>query len=94
MQHQSDGARIFGTVKYTTTSVAERSSGGIFSWLTGGNSSQVPLDFPLPGLALPPPLPDFVELGKTKVTTLPNGAKIASETTPVCFKLIIPVIST
>ncbi|KAG6497961.1 mitochondrial-processing peptidase subunit alpha-like isoform X1 [Zingiber officinale] len=82
LKHQSDGARIFGTAKYATTSVAERPSGGTFSWLTGGNSSQVPLDFPLPGLTLPPPLPDFVELGKTKITTLPNGAKIASETTP------------
>ncbi|KAE8710421.1 putative mitochondrial-processing peptidase subunit alpha-1 [Hibiscus syriacus] len=31
-------------------------------------------------VALPSSLPDFVEPGKTKITTLPNGLKIASET--------------
>ncbi|KAI9191919.1 hypothetical protein LWI28_015452 [Acer negundo] len=57
------------------------SSGGIFSWLTGERSkSSPPLDFPLPGVSLPPSLPDYVEPGKTKITTLPNGVKIASET--------------
>ncbi|XP_010244405.1 PREDICTED: mitochondrial-processing peptidase subunit alpha-like [Nelumbo nucifera] len=57
------------------------SSGGFFSWLTGERSSSLPpLDFPLPGVTLPPPLPDYVEPGKTKITTLPNGVKIASET--------------
>ncbi|KAI9192469.1 hypothetical protein LWI28_023279 [Acer negundo] len=57
------------------------SSGGIFSWLTGERSkSSPPLDFPLPGVSLPPSLPDYVESGKTKITTLPNGVKIASET--------------
>ncbi|URE38044.1 mitochondrial-processing peptidase subunit, partial [Musa troglodytarum] len=69
--------------RYASTSVAKRSSGGFFSWLTGEQSSQLPpLDFPLPGVMLPPPLPDHVEPGKTKVTTLPNGVKIASETSP------------
>lgn len=53
------------------------------SWLLGGNSSQLPpLDVPLSGITIPPPLPDFVELSKTKITTLPNGIKIASETSP------------
>ncbi|XP_064979950.1 mitochondrial-processing peptidase subunit alpha-like [Musa acuminata AAA Group] len=69
--------------RYASTSVAKRSSGGFFSWLTGEQSSQLPpLDFPLPGVMLPPPLPDHVEPGKTKITTLPNGVKIASETSP------------
>ncbi|KAL9252995.1 Mitochondrial-processing peptidase subunit alpha-like protein [Drosera capensis] len=56
------------------------SSGGLFSWLTGGKSSSLPpLDFPLEGITLPPSLPDYVEPSKTKISTLPNGVKIASE---------------
>lgn len=54
---------------------------GLFSWLTGEQSSSLPsLDFPLPGVSLPPPLPDYVEPCKTKISTLPNGVRIASET--------------
>ncbi|RWW69845.1 hypothetical protein BHE74_00022525 [Ensete ventricosum] len=85
-QRQSGGARIFDTAaRFATTSIAKRSSGGFFGWLTGGSSSQLPLDFPLPGVSLPPPLPDFVEPARTKITTIPNGLKIASEmsTNPV-----------
>ncbi|XP_065636062.1 mitochondrial-processing peptidase subunit alpha [Quercus suber] len=56
-------------------------SGALFGWLTGGGSKSLPpLDFPLAGVTLPPPLPDYVEPSKTKITTLPNGVKIASET--------------
>lgn len=56
------------------------SSGGLFSWLTGNKSKSLPsLDFPLPGVNLPPTLPDHVEPTKTIVTTLPNGLKVASE---------------
>ncbi|KAF2304015.1 hypothetical protein P3X46_019493 [Hevea brasiliensis] len=56
------------------------SSGGLFSWLTGEKSKSLPsLEFPLPGVELPPTLPDYVEPGKTKITTLSNGVKIASE---------------
>ncbi|XP_042000195.1 mitochondrial-processing peptidase subunit alpha-like [Salvia splendens] len=71
-----------GFARYASTSaVATKSSGGIFSWLTGEKSSSLPpLDFPLEGIVLPPPLPDYVEPGKTKITTLPNGVRIASET--------------
>ncbi|KAI4350765.1 hypothetical protein L6164_005185 [Bauhinia variegata] len=67
----------------SSSSVATQqpSSGGIFGWLTvGRSSSSPPLDFPLSGVTLPPPLPDYVEPGKTKITTLPNGVKVASET--------------
>ncbi|KAF8388889.1 hypothetical protein HHK36_025570 [Tetracentron sinense] len=67
----------------SSSAVATRpsSSGSFFSWLTGERSSSLPpLEFPLPGVTLPPPLPDYVEPGKTKITTLPNGVKIASET--------------
>lgn len=57
------------------------SSGGLFSWFTGESSTKLPpLDFPLKGIEIPPPLPDHVERSKTKITTLPNGVKIASET--------------
>ncbi|PIA64572.1 hypothetical protein AQUCO_00100209v1 [Aquilegia coerulea] len=59
------------------------SSGGFFSWLTGEKSTVLPpLDYPLPGVAVAPTLPDYVEPGKTKITTLPNGIMIASETSP------------
>ncbi|TYI71438.1 hypothetical protein E1A91_D08G294900v1 [Gossypium mustelinum] len=65
----------------STVATTSSSSGGLLSWLTGSQSKSVPsLDFPLPGVALPPSLPDYVEPGKTKITTLPNGLKVASET--------------
>ncbi|XP_020253228.1 mitochondrial-processing peptidase subunit alpha-like isoform X2 [Asparagus officinalis] len=38
-----------------------------------------PLFHPLPGLKLPPNLPDSVERSPTRITTLPNGLRIASE---------------
>ncbi|KAJ6356131.1 hypothetical protein OIU78_004274, partial [Salix suchowensis] len=59
------------------------SSSGFFSWLTGEKSKSVPpLDFPLLGVELPSTLPDYVEPGVTKITTLGNGLRIASETSP------------
>ncbi|KAL0905911.1 hypothetical protein M5K25_024360 [Dendrobium thyrsiflorum] len=84
LEQRARKADIFGSAgRFASTSVAKRSSGGFFSWLTGEKSGQVPpLDFPLPGIRLPPPLPDYVEPGRTKITTLPNGVKIASETSP------------
>ncbi|KAK8568647.1 hypothetical protein V6N13_106548 [Hibiscus sabdariffa] len=67
----------------TTVATTSSSSGGLLSWLTGSQSKSIPpLDFPLPGVVLPPSLPDYVEPGKTKITTLPNGIKVASETSP------------
>ncbi|CAN1219216.1 Mitochondrial-processing peptidase subunit alpha [Linum perenne] len=60
--------------------VLQPSSSGLLSWFTGGASkASVPLEFTFPGVQLPPSLPDLVEPGKTVITTLPNGAKIASE---------------
>ncbi|XP_057505562.1 mitochondrial-processing peptidase subunit alpha-like [Actinidia eriantha] len=65
----------------SAVAVNSSSSGGLFSWLTGERSSSVPpMQVPLQGVTLPPALPDYVEPGKTKITTLPNGVKIASET--------------
>ncbi|PIM99064.1 Mitochondrial processing peptidase, alpha subunit [Handroanthus impetiginosus] len=72
-----------GLARYASTSAVatKSSSGGFFSWLTGEKSSSLPpLEFPLEDVTLPPPLPDYVEPGKTKITTLPNGLRIASET--------------
>ncbi|KAF0927294.1 hypothetical protein E2562_031497 [Oryza meyeriana var. granulata] len=69
---------------FASTSVVKQSSGGLFGCFLGGSSSQLPpLDVPLPGITLPPPLPDFVEPSKTKITTLPNGIKIASVSSPI-----------
>lgn len=69
----------------SSSAVAVRSSSSpsLFSWLTGEKSSSLsPLNLPLAGVSLPPPLPDYVEPSKTKITTLSNGVKIASETSP------------
>jgi hypothetical protein len=52
-------------------------------FLRGSQASFLLSDVPLPGITIPPPLPDFVEPAKTKITTLPNGMKIASETSLV-----------
>jgi hypothetical protein len=72
----------------SSTSVVKQSSGGLFGWLLGAKPTQLPtLDVPLPGITLPPALPDFVEPAKTKVTTLPNGIKIASETSMVLLSV-------
>ncbi|XP_050218514.1 mitochondrial-processing peptidase subunit alpha-like [Mercurialis annua] len=60
--------------------VQSSSSGGIFGWLFGDKSKTLPLEFPLPGVELPSTLPDYVAPGETKITTLSNGIKIASET--------------
>ncbi|KAH9613689.1 hypothetical protein KSS87_013833 [Heliosperma pusillum] len=68
----------------STTAVASKtSSSGLFGWLLGGKSSSLPpLDFPLEGVTVPPPLPDYVEPAKTQITTLSNGVKVASEASP------------
>ncbi|KAG6537637.1 mitochondrial-processing peptidase subunit alpha-like [Zingiber officinale] len=84
IKNHAGGTVLFDqAARYASTTVAKKSSGGFFSWLTGEKSSQLPpLDFPLPNVALPPALPDYLEPGKTEITTLPNGVKIASETSP------------
>ncbi|KAH7833371.1 hypothetical protein Vadar_005627 [Vaccinium darrowii] len=47
------------------------------------------LDTPLAAVSVLPPLPDYAEPAKTKITTLPNGIKIASETSLVCLPLLV-----
>ncbi|KVI12246.1 Metalloenzyme, LuxS/M16 peptidase-like protein [Cynara cardunculus var. scolymus] len=75
------GNRTLARFASSSAVAAKSSSGGLFSWFTGGSSSSLPpLDFPLKGIELPSSLPDHVETGKTKITTLPNGVRIASET--------------
>ncbi|KAL0796720.1 hypothetical protein Bca101_068097 [Brassica carinata] len=68
----------------SSTAVATSSSSSdFFGWLTGGSSASLAsLDMPLQGVSLPPPLADHVEPSKLKITTLPNGLKIASEMSP------------
>ncbi|KAG6727778.1 hypothetical protein I3842_02G141700 [Carya illinoinensis] len=80
-----DHVGTLGATRFATSSAVteKQSSGGLFSWLTGQQSRTLPsLEIPLAGVALPPPLPDHVEPDKTKITTLSNGVKIASETSP------------
>ena len=72
-------------IRSASTSVAHSSSGGFWTWLTGACSNTLPApDFTLPGVTVPPPLADDVEPGRTRITTLPNGLKIASRKTAVC----------
>ncbi|XP_050384155.1 mitochondrial-processing peptidase subunit alpha-like [Argentina anserina] len=74
-----------GSTRYASVTAAatKPAVGGIFSWLTGERSSALPrLETPLPGVNVPPPLPDYVEPSKTKITKLSNGVRIASETSP------------
>lgn len=86
-QRNAGETRIFGAAtRLASTAVAKQSSGGFsfFGWLTGEKSRKLPtLDLPLEGVVLPPSLPDYVKPGETKITTLPNGVKIASEITAV-----------
>lgn len=75
------GVARFSSLNDVGTKPSSSSSpfGGLFGWLIGGNSrSMPPLDFPLSGINLPPALPDHVQPADVKITTLPNGIKIAS----------------
>ena len=84
-----------GATRFAASSAvaAKTSSGGFFSWLTGEKSATLPsLEIPLAGITFPPPLPDYVEPSKTKITTLPNGVTIASETSPVWANLLYTLI--
>ncbi|TVU21431.1 hypothetical protein EJB05_31064 [Eragrostis curvula] len=86
-RHGADAQMMNIAIRSASTSVAQSSSGGFWTWLTGARSNTLPPpDFTLPGVTIPPPLPDLVEPGKTRITTLPNGLKIVSETSagPSC----------
>ncbi|KAL9224094.1 hypothetical protein vseg_000163 [Gypsophila vaccaria] len=75
-----DSARHLARYASSTAVASKTSSSGLLSWVLGGKSSSLPpLDFPLEGVTVPPPLPDHVEPAKTQITTLSNGLKIASE---------------
>ncbi|PON62486.1 Coenzyme PQQ biosynthesis protein [Parasponia andersonii] len=74
------GLARFASSSAVATNQSSSPSGGLFGWLFGGSSRILPpLDFPLPGVNLPPSLPDHVQQDSTKLTTLPNGVKIASQ---------------
>ncbi|KAL5572517.1 hypothetical protein UlMin_022114 [Ulmus minor] len=73
------GLARFASSSAVTTKQSS-SLGGLFGWLGWGNSRELPpLEFPLPGVNLPAALPDYVQPDSTKITTLPNGFKIASQ---------------
>lgn len=83
LKRQVGDSGLFGSssTRYASTSSVKKSSGGLFSFLTGQKHNSLPsLHFPLSDVSLPPSLPDYVEPSKTNITTLPNGIKIASET--------------
>lgn len=72
-------------LRYATSSAvaARSSSSGLFSWLTGESSSALPpLNTPLEGVTVPPSLPDHIAPCETKIITLTNGVRIASEQLP------------
>lgn len=62
-------------------------------WFNGSYVKRFPpLSHPLPDIKLPPHLPDYVEPYPTKITTLPNGLRIASEYSPgpaACIGLFV-----
>lgn len=90
MQQGRAGNQTLTRFASSSAVAAKSSSGGLFSWFTGGSgSNSPPLDFPLKGIELPPSLPDHVEQGKTKITTLSNGIKIASETSSVSHHYMV-----
>uniref|UniRef100_A0A0E0CDD8 Peptidase M16 N-terminal domain-containing protein n=1 Tax=Oryza meridionalis TaxID=40149 RepID=A0A0E0CDD8_9ORYZ len=66
---------------------ASRSSGRRREWLSGGAVASAArttsLLHPLPGLDVPQCLPDQLGVQPTRVTTLPNGVRVASEDLPV-----------
>ncbi|GJN05556.1 hypothetical protein PR202_ga23196 [Eleusine coracana subsp. coracana] len=71
-------------IRSASTSVAQSSSGGLWTWLTGARSNTLPPpDFTLPGVTIPPPVPDDAYPGKTRITTLPNGLKNSFSRTTV-----------
>ncbi|KAJ7517242.1 hypothetical protein O6H91_21G015100 [Diphasiastrum complanatum] len=59
--------------------VQQSTKGGFISWFFSDDPNTPPLYEPLPGAKLPPALPDSVEPSETKITTLANGLRIASE---------------
>ncbi|CAL4978345.1 unnamed protein product [Urochloa decumbens] len=86
-RHGADAQMMNIAIRSASTSVARSSSGGLWTWLTGARSNALPPpDFELPGVTIPPPLPALVEPGKTEITTLSNGVKIATESSagPSC----------
>lgn len=62
-----------------TESPQASSSGGVLSWFLGERPTVPALFEPLDGVNLPPTLPDDVKPSDTRVTTLANGLKIASQ---------------
>ncbi|XVF25066.1 hypothetical protein REPUB_Repub13aG0181600 [Reevesia pubescens] len=60
----------------------KRCTGNLAAARYATSSAVAPLDTPLESVSLPPHLPDYVAPSETKVKTLSNGVKIASEQLP------------
>lgn len=57
-------------------------SGNLAAARYATSSAVAPLDTPSDSVSLPPPLPDYVAPSETKIKTLSNGVRIASEQLP------------
>jgi len=63
-------------------------SKGLFASLFGGSDRiKTPLTDALPGVVLPEHVPASTDAPKTEMTTLSNGFKVATENTPVSYKI-------
>ena len=87
----SAGARM--ALPALTTAVPKPS---VMSAIFGGSSSPAmpPMDQPVAGLSIPEPPAAPAAAPVTNITTLSNGAKIASEDTPVSSDSQLPMIDT
>lgn len=86
----SAGARM--ALPALTTAVPKPS---MMSAIFGGSSSPAmpPMDQPVAGLSIPEPPAAPAAAPVTNITTLSNGAKIASEDTPVSSNSQLPMIA-
>ena len=97
-QALANGSRQFHSHSHMANAAAVASApavvkgekGGLLSILFGARSPQLPpMDDPLPGVRIPPPLADF-PASTTSISTLPNGLKIATEDLPVRIFRSVP----
>jgi processing peptidase subunit alpha len=76
--------RTSAVARLAVPTVRAPEKSGMLAWLLGEKpTTPLPALYePLEGVRLPKPLPDAIEAAETKITTLGNGLKIASENTP------------
>lgn len=70
-------------VNHAVPTVQPPQQSGLLAWLAGDQPSKLPgLYEPLQGVRIPAALSDDIKPGQTKITTLKNGVKVASEDSP------------